>query len=119
MRKRPSTAPTARTRRARAAVRGALQLPAQCTLASADDLKGRLVELVRSVKTVTINAHAVERIDAASLQLLAAFCRDRTSSGLPVRIETASANFIEAQQLLGLTAIFAPPTHSSDAGGER
>jgi anti-anti-sigma regulatory factor len=115
MRKRPSKAPAARTRRARAGVRGALPLPAQCTLASAEDLKGRLAELVRSVKPVTINARAVERIDAASMQLLAAFCRDRAASNLQVRIEPASAVFTAAQQLLGLSAIFAPPTQSSAA----
>jgi len=105
-------------RRARGAVRGALQLPAQCTLASAEDLKGRLAELLRDVNPVTVNAQAVERIDAASMQLLAAFCRDRASSGFQVRIEPCSAVFAEAQQLLGLTALFASATHSRATRGE-
>ncbi len=57
-------------------------LAAECTVASADDLKSGLAELVTKGKTVTLDVRAVQRIDTAGLQLLAAFCPRPRSSGL-------------------------------------
>jgi ABC-type transporter Mla MlaB component len=106
MRKRSPSAPVARTRRAPAADRGRLRLPSQCTLATADGLRGHLTEALRNVKPVTLDARSVERVDAAGMQLLAAFVRDRAAHGLSVHIEQPSSALLEAQRLLGLERLF-------------
>ena len=87
-------------------MRGALHLPAQCTLATAEGLKSRLAALLRNVKPITLDAQGVERIDAAGMQLLTAFVCERGASGLAVRIESPSSSFVEAQHLLGLDGLF-------------
>ena len=91
----------------------ALALPAECTLAEAEGLKLRLTSLLRESQPVTLELTDVRRIDTASMQLLAAFVRDRGASNRPVRIESASAAFVEAARLLGLSALLgaSAPTH--------
>ena len=118
MRKRSPSAPVARTRRARAPLRGVLQLPSLCTLAAADDLKAQLAGLVRDVKPITLDAHGVERIDAASMQLLAALFRDRCTSSLSSLIHRPSPAFLEAQRLLGLDALFTDAARTRAASVE-
>jgi len=69
----------------------------------------RLTALLKSVRPVTLDVGAVRRIDTASMQLLAAFTRDRHSSGLGVSTLGDSPVFDEAVRLLGLAPIFTPP----------
>jgi len=69
----------------------------------------RLVALLKGVNPVTVDVGAVRRIDTASMQLLAAFTRDRRSSGLTVNTLGDSPAFDEAVRLLGLAPIFMPP----------
>jgi anti-anti-sigma regulatory factor len=83
----------------------ALKLPPECTLAEAEGLKLRLAKLLKSVKPVTIEVQAVRRIDTASMQLLAAFVRDRAASALPIRLRGDSPTFGEAVRLLGLAGL--------------
>ncbi len=68
----------------------------------------RLTALLRSAKPVTVEVGAVRRIDTASMQLLAAFARDRRMSELPVRVSGESAVFDEALWLLGLRELLRP-----------
>ncbi len=98
----------ARARRAAAGGTNALALHAECTLADAETLKMRLTSLIRSVKLVTVDVGAVRRIDTASMQLLAAFARDRRLSELPVKVSGESAVFDEAVRLLGLRELLRP-----------
>lgn len=100
-----------RGRRARcgaAAGASTLALPAECTLADAETLKMRLTALLKSVRPVTVDVRGVRRIDTASMQLLAAFARDRRLSELPVRMSGDSAVFDEAARLLGLRELLRP-----------
>jgi len=113
MKKRPSTK-AARTQRStrgktrRRPVRGgALSLQAECTLAEAEGLQLRLAKRLHDVKPVTLELGAVRRIDTATMQLLAAFVRDRTASERPVRVGQVSPTFLEAARLLGLGPVFA------------
>ena len=102
----------ARTR-ARDAADAALSLPEECTLADAATLKVRLAALLATENPVTIDVSGVRRIDTASLQLLAAFTRDRRASRLEVDVRGDSPAFGEAVRLTGLGRLFdiAPRAH--------
>ncbi len=84
----------------------AIALPAECTLAAAESLKLKLAALVRNESPVTVDVSGVRRIDTASLQLLAAFARDRSAGCLAVELRGESAAFAEGMRLLGLTPLF-------------
>jgi anti-anti-sigma regulatory factor len=111
MKKRPAPPRASKARRSRPAAKarprgtarrgGVLKLPAQCTLADAQGLKLRLAKLLKNVKPVTVDAHGVQRIDTASLQLLAAFALERGASSLTVSFASASDEFADATRLLG------------------
>ncbi len=110
---RPGRSPAARTRNRRAAD-AALSLPEECTLADAATLKLRLAALLATENPITIDVSGVRRIDTASLQLLAAFTRDRRASRLAVALRGESPAFGEAVRLTGLGRLFdvAPRAHS-------
>jgi phospholipid transport system transporter-binding protein len=82
---------------------GQVALPAECVIASVDDLKADLLTRLTFDSSVTIDAAAVQRIDTASLQLLAAFARDRRAAGLPFEWTGVPASVTEAANLLNLT----------------
>ncbi len=84
-------------------------MPSECTLAQAETLKLRLTALLRTAGTVRVDVSDVQRIDTASMQLLAAFARDRRTHGLDVATAGASRVFDEAVRLLGLAALLAAP----------
>lgn len=94
---------------ARPAAACALNLPAECTLADATSLKVRLTALLMTQTAIAIDVSGVRRIDTASLQLLAAFARDRRASRLAVELRGESAAFQEALRLTGLTRLFDLP----------
>jgi anti-anti-sigma regulatory factor len=89
-----------------AAPRGIIALPAECTLAGAEGLKLRLATLLRDENCVTVDVSGVRRIDTASLQLLAAFARDRSCERLAVELRGDSPAFAEGVRLLGLARLF-------------
>ena len=94
-----------------------LSLPAQCTLSDADGLKFTLARLLRNVKPVTLDARAVQRIDTASMQLLAAFALERAARELAVAVGAASAEFLQAARLLGLEQLLRPATAANLSQG--
>ncbi len=61
-------------------------LPAECVIASAAELRAALLKRLAEAGNVQIDASAVQRIDTASLQVLAAFSRDRRAGGLNDRM---------------------------------
>jgi len=100
--------------RSRGASDTALRLPAECTLAEVHDLKSKLAALLKAESPVCLDVSGVRRIDTASLQLLAAFARDRRASQLGVDLRGDSGVFEEGVRLLGLRRLFerspaAPP----------
>lgn len=97
---RVAAAPRGRTR-----VSNPLALPAECTLADAAALKKALCALLPRAGTVTLDAAAVERIDTAALQLLAAFVRDRRLAGRVVQWRTVSNALSSAACLLGMDSM--------------
>ncbi len=76
-------------------------------------MKLKLTSLLLETQPVALALADVRRIDTASMPLLAAFVRDRAASDRPVRIDGASAAFVEAARLLGVAALFgaSAPAH--------
>ena len=80
-----------------------VSLPAECLIASAADLRVTLLERVGDAGNVQIDASAVQRVDTASLQVMAAFVRDRRNDGLSFEWLGVPACLTEAATLLDLT----------------
>lgn len=81
---------------------GSLTLGAECTVAEADGLKSELARRLDESGTVTLDVTALQRIDTAGLQLLAAFVRDRRMAGRTVAWRGRAAALDAAAGLLGL-----------------
>jgi ABC-type transporter Mla MlaB component len=80
-----------------------VSLPAECVIASATALRDVLIERVGDAGTVQIDASSVQRIDTASLQVMAAFVRERRNDGLSFEWLGVPACLTEAATLLDLT----------------
>jgi phospholipid transport system transporter-binding protein len=102
-----------RQTRVAAAARGSavrrkpLVLQHECMLAGATALKKSLCTLSAEKGSVTLDAGAVERIDTAALQLLAAFVRDRRLAGRPLKWRAVSAAMAGAARTLGMSSMLA------------
>lgn len=83
-----------------------MRLPEECTLAEVHDLKSKLAARLKAEHPVCVDVSGVRRIDTASLQLLAAFARDRHASRLAVDLRGESEAFAEGVRLLGLRELF-------------
>ncbi len=81
---------------------GSLTLAADCTVAEADGLKSELAARLQASEPVTVDVSALQRIDTAGLQLLAAFVRDRRTAGRAVAWRGRAAALDAAAGLLGL-----------------
>jgi phospholipid transport system transporter-binding protein len=79
-----------------------LVLAADCTVVQADTLKSELVRRVAQPRPVALDVSALQRIDTAGLQLLAAFVRDRRTAGRAVAWHGRSPALEAAAGLLGL-----------------
>lgn len=93
-------------RRTAGAAPSVLPLPGECTIAEARSLRDRLGKLIDLEKDVTLDRTAVERIDTATVQLLATFVRDRRSRNLAVTCTGDAPAFSDAAELLGLSSCF-------------
>jgi ABC-type transporter Mla MlaB component len=80
-----------------------VSLPAECVIAAAADLQNVLLERVGDAGNVQLDASAVQRVDTASLQVMAAFVRDRRNDGLSFEWLGVPACLTEAASLLDLT----------------
>jgi ABC-type transporter Mla MlaB component len=87
----------------RVAVAEPVALPAECLIASAAELRTTLLSRLSDAANVRIDASAVQRIDTASLQVLAAFARDRRADGLAIEWLEVPACLTDAAALLDLT----------------
>ncbi len=85
-----------------AAAERSLALAAECTVAAADSLKSQLVGKLDESAPVILDVRALQRIDTAALQLLAAFVRDRRAAGRAVEWHGRAAALDSAAALLGL-----------------
>jgi ABC-type transporter Mla MlaB component len=102
-RKSGSTPRTAKATAPKRKTVGAVALPAECAIASVSSLRATLLERVSDSGKVQIDASSVQRIDTASLQVLAAFARDRRAEERPTEWVGVPACLTDAANLLDLT----------------
>jgi anti-anti-sigma regulatory factor len=79
-------------------------LPADCGIAQAEALRGRLAGLRELEVPLQLDASAVERVSTACLQLLVALFRERAEAGRDSALQAPSAPLAEAIVWLGLSA---------------
>ncbi len=105
--KRGRQAAVAAAPRGKSKRRNPLVLQAECTLGNGVELKSALCALLAHEGPVTLDAAAVERIDTAALQLLAAFVRDRRLAGAALQWRAVSPALHSAARLLGMDTMLA------------
>ena len=88
---------------------GSLTLAAECTVAEAESLKSELARRLDEAAPVTLDVSALQRIDTAGLQLLAAFVRDRRTAGRAVEWRGSADALTGAAGILGLTDMLELP----------
>ena len=98
-----STRGTAKTAAPKRKTVRPVALPAECVIASAPELRTSLLKRLSDARNVQIDASAVQRIDTANLQVLAAFARDRRAEGLALEWLGVPNCLAEAATLLDLT----------------
>jgi anti-anti-sigma regulatory factor len=81
-----------------------IALPADCTLRKIDALRDQLCGVHADVRNITLDLRQLERFDTATLQLVAAFARDRVAHGANLLVCGNRPVWDEAAELLGLTA---------------
>ena len=86
-----------------------LVLQADCTLRQAAALKSSLLALQPGPQGATLDGVAVQRIDTAGLQLLAAFAQREAKAGRALGWSGASQVLREAGTRLGLLAVLSLP----------
>jgi phospholipid transport system transporter-binding protein len=84
-------------------------LAAECMVSEATSLKERLAALLEEPRPVTLDIHALQRIDTAGLQVIAAFVRERGANGRAVEWLGSAPVLATAAQLLGLTSLLKLP----------
>ncbi|MEJ1961942.1 MAG: STAS domain-containing protein [Gammaproteobacteria bacterium] len=83
----------------------ALVLPGECGVASAAKLRDALLKRLNDGASVKLDASAVQRVDSAALQVLAAFARDRRTAGRAIEWIGVTETLAEAVGLLSLTEV--------------
>jgi len=87
----------------------AFALTAECLIAGASTLKQSLASLLDEPRPITLDITALQRIDTAGLQLLAAFVRERAGHDRAVEWQGTAPALTSAAQLLGLTTLLGLP----------
>jgi len=82
-----------------------LSLNHDLSIETCADLKQRLADHLQHPAPLQLDGSAIERVHAASLQLLCALFRTREHAGLETHWVGASPILREAARLLGLSAI--------------
>lgn len=88
-----------------AQVEPVIVLAANCSVKDAAALKTSLCAAALDSAAVTLDASAVERVDTATIQLLCAFVRDRSSRNQGVTWRGESQALQDAARLLGVRAL--------------
>jgi ABC-type transporter Mla MlaB component len=86
-----------------------LALAAECMVSDAGSLKENLAALLDQPLPVTLDITALQRIDTAGLQVIAAFVRERTGHGRSVEWQGTAPVLTTAARLLGLTSLLRLP----------
>ena len=98
---------TASTRRAPS--RRTVKLGTSIGIAQANELKEQLLKLFARKSAVTLDGTELERIDTATLQLLACFVQEATSRGITVKWKGPSDSVRATMALVGIGAALGLP----------
>lgn len=96
-------------KKGKAAPAPVIALASNCNVKDAAELKKSLCKLADENAAVGIDVKSLERIDTATMQLLCAFVRDRTTRALRVEWLGESPALQEAARLLGVGELLALP----------
>lgn len=83
-----------------------IQCGEQLTVAQVADLYPRLLATLAEGQAVSIDISAIERTDAAGIQLLYGFQRDAVAQQLVIIWSQASNIFCDAVDILGMEAFY-------------
>ncbi len=86
-----------------------LELGPDLGIEQAAELKETLASQLDSGRSVVIDVSSTERIHSASLQLIAAFVRERQAAGRKTRLADPSPAFQDAASALALTSALGLP----------
>src|SRR5690348_9706517 len=106
---RTSRVPKAARAKARPAARGVFALAAECTISDIAPLRAGLASVLEHPSPLTLDIEAVQRIDTAAMQLVAAFVLERESQGRQVQWRGSAPVFGSAARLLGLASMLHLP----------
>lgn len=81
-------------------------LPPELTIAASSSLHESLVGIVESTSVVVLNAAAVQKVDTAGVQLLAAFAHERSDQALLTELRNRPERMVTALSMLGLGHCF-------------
>jgi anti-anti-sigma regulatory factor len=84
-------------------------------IATVTTLYQELRDALSRKNAVILDANAVTRVDAASLQTLGAFCSEARTQGVAVHWEGTSVAFVYAARLLGLMRMLGLESQSERA----
>src|SRR5262249_2236792 len=101
--------PARGVKRAGRAASGVFALAAECTISDIAPLQAGLAGLLEHPSAVTLDIEAVQRIDTAAMQMVAAFVRERESQGRQVQWRGSAPVFGSAARLLGLAPLLQLP----------
>ncbi|WP_168210887.1 STAS domain-containing protein [Persicimonas caeni] len=88
-------------------------LPEQLGLAQVDELHAHLVDLLETTHEIVFDAGAVDRLDAAGVQLLCAAARATQQAGGSVSWRAVSPALVRAAEQLGLSEALLLPTEDA------
>lgn len=100
------------SKRTRSARRQVVELPARLDIAAAGELKRQLDAALAVSRPLTLDAQAVEHVDAAGLQVLLAFQRADLTGRTRATWRKPSPVLCEAAALLGLSEALRLDTHA-------
>lgn len=75
------------------------------SIADVGDLYANLLMSMAEGSTINIDASEIEKIDAASLQMIYAFSKEAEKQGKPLTWDSASSAFLHSAKLLGLAEL--------------
>jgi phospholipid transport system transporter-binding protein len=84
------------------AASGPLRLDGDLSISNVDPLKRQLDTALADGAPVLFDGAGIDRIDAAGLQLLAAFTREAAHRGLPVSWQSPAPRLLAAARAIGL-----------------
>lgn len=90
-----------------------LTLPAQCTLPHASALQASLLEALAADADVQLDASAVEVVDTAALQVMAAFLIELRQQGRRAQWQQIAAPLHAAAKQLGLQQVLGIQTRAA------